>query len=52
MHAVSRAETAGLHAEFLYRIREGIGQIDIGESIIVISAIQEIVVAGRRPSSD
>ena len=45
-----RLHGVGLHAEFLHGIREGNGQIDVAEGVVIVAAVRSGTLLGsRRP---
>ncbi len=47
-----RGKAIGLDAEFLDRIGERKREIDVGETVVVISAVHDVVVPGGLASTD
>jgi hypothetical protein len=46
VNAVLRRQTGSLHAEFLNGVRERKGQIDVGERVVVVRAVHQVVDVG------
>src|SRR5262249_17922325 len=52
MQAVLRRQAVGLYAELLQRVREWKRQIYIGEGVVVICPVHDIVISGGRSAAD
>src|SRR5262249_16887370 len=52
MQSVSRRERAGLHAEFRERVRKRERHVDVGEAVVVVPAVEQVVGGIARAAGD